>query len=204
MELKLKEENKRIVVCDFENVNGTAEGGGILFCDNLIFINGQPVGAGCALMGQHQPPELSEVYQTLREPSIYPVALTFARPKQETGNRWTTSTNQRFSADSAETFSITADSFEQLGCVLESNRNLDTVLSDLFAVPGPLQVTMRPHVDRNGRLELSLESINGQFVPSYASTGIVMNALNRSWKADGKVEIVFCDDERKQWVHQLT
>lgn len=204
LELQLKEEKKRIVLCDFENVNGTAESGGILIGDHLIFINGQPVGAGCALMGLHQPPELSEVYQTLRDTSNYPVALTFARPKQQTASRWTSSSNQKFSADSAETFSITADSFEQLGCVLENKKNLDIVLSDLFAVPGPIQLAMRPHVDRNGKLELSVESINGQFVPSYASTGIIMNAMNRSWKTNGKVEVVFCDDERKQWVRELT
>jgi hypothetical protein len=201
MEFKLKEENKRIIVEDFDNVNGTVESSGVLIGDHLIFINGQPVGAGCALMGEHQPPELSEIYETLREPSIYPAALTFARPKH-LGNRWT-STNQKFSAEDAETTSVTANSFEQIGCVFESLRNLDIVVSDLFAVPGPIQVAMRPTVEHNGQLNLSIEAINGQFVPSYASTSIVMNAMKRSWSTNGKVEILFCDDERKSWIHRL-
>ena len=204
IELKLKEQNKRIVLHDFDNVNGTAESGGVLIGDHLIFINGQAFGAGCVLVGQHQPPELSEIYATLREPSNYPAALTFARPKQQTGSRWTASANEKFSVEDAETICITADSYEQIGAVFQSKRNLDITVSDLFAVPGPLQMAMQPHLDNNGMLELAVESVNGQFVPSYASTGIVMNAMNRSWSTNEKVEIVFCDDERKEWVHKLT
>lgn len=202
-ECKLKEESKRIVLYDFENSNGTAESGGVLIGDYLVFINGVPVGAGCALMGQHQPPELSEVYATLRNSSNYPAALTFARPKQQTGSRWTTSSTQKFSIEDAETICITADTFEQIGCVLASKKNLDIVVSDLFAVPGPVQLAMRPYMNRNGTLNLAVESINGQFVPSYASTSIVMNAMKRSWSTDDTVEVVFCDDERKVWVHKL-
>jgi len=202
-ELKLKEVNKRILVANFENVNGTAESGGVLIGDHLIFINGSPVGAGCALVGQHQPPELSEVYQMLQTSCNYPTALTFARPKQDKGSRWTATTKSTFSAESAETICVTADSFEQIGCVFESSWNLDIILSDLFAVPGPVQLGMKKHIEKNGTIELAIESINGQFVPSYATESIVMNAMKRGWHSEGKVELVFCDDERKEWVHSL-
>lgn len=202
VELKLKEQNKRIVVHDFENVNGTAESGGVLIGDHLIFINGQAVGAGCLLVGQYQPPELSDVYAILREASNYPAALTFARPKQRTASRWI-ATNEKFAVDEAETICVTCDAFEQIGCVFQSQRNLDITVSDLFAVPGPFQIAMRHHIDRDTMTELAIESINGQFVPSYASTSIVMNAMSRSWSTDKAVEIVFCDDELKDWVHKL-
>jgi len=202
-ELKLKEVNKRIHVASFENVNGTAESGGVLIGDHLIFINGLPVGAGCALVGQHKPPELSEVYEMLQSSQNYPAALTFARPKKENANRWSTTGKSNFSAESAETICVTADSFEQIGCVFESAWNLDIILTDLFAVPGTLQLAMKRHLGKNETPKLAIESINGQFVPSYATESIVMNAINRSWHSDGRVELVFCDDEQKEWVHRL-
>ena len=203
LELKLKEKNKRIVVQGFENVSGAAESGGVLIGDHLIFINGQAVGAGCLLVGQYQPPELSEIYATLREQSNYPAALTFARPKQRTASRWM-ATNEKFAVEDADTICITANTYDQIGCVLQSQRNMNITVSDLFAVPGPIQLAMRQCNGSDGIVELAIESVNAQFVPSYASTSIVMNAMNRSWSTNEKVEVVFCDDERREWLRQLT
>ena len=203
MELKLNEKKKRIVVQGFENVSGAAESGGVLIGDHLIFINGQPVGAGCLLVGQYQPPDLSEIYSTLREPSNFPAALTFARPKQRTASRWM-ATNEKFAVEDADTICITVNTYDQIGCVFKSERNMDITVSDLFAVPGPIQLAMRQYCGSDSTVELAIESVNAQFVPSYASTSIMMNAMNRSWSTNGKVEVVFCDDEGREWLRMLT
>jgi len=198
---------KRIILKDFAEVNGTAEVGGIFIGDHLCFVNGAPIGSGCAMIGDPNPPELSDVYQMLRDESIYPAALTFARPKKDE-NRWASmgqspTRNKLMQLDTAETVCITAESYDQIGCVLESTRQMEVIVADLFAVPGPVQKSMRSFQDRNGKVHLSIEAVNGQFVPSYASTDLVRNALNRSWTQNGKVEVQFCDDELKMWVHSL-
>ena len=48
-------ENK-IVLKDFAPAEGAAETGGVLVGDNLCFINGIPVGAGCRLLKNSDPP----------------------------------------------------------------------------------------------------------------------------------------------------
>lgn len=203
-ELILFEKEKRIILRDFENVAGTAESNDILIGDHLVFINGSPVGAGCKLVNNSEAPELNEIYRTLRDKSHYPIALTFARPKQAVGSRWTLSGQKDFSIESAETQCVTAERFEQIGCVFESQSSSEIILTDLFAVPGSYQLAMKPYTDNNGRLELSIESINGQFVPTYASKDIVLNAMKRSWASDGRVEVLFCDDKRKEWMKELS
>mmetsp|Transcript_16517 Transcript_16517/g.27992 ORF Transcript_16517/g.27992 Transcript_16517/m.27992 type:complete len:292 (-) Transcript_16517:95-970(-) len=201
-EFVLEKKEKRIVLKGFENVPGTTETGGILIGDHLVFINGLPVGAGCSLSGGGIPPELSEVYAMLHDESNYPIALTFARPNQK-GNRWAAQKKAAFSIEAATTHCVTADSFDQLGCVVEGRNKTEVVVTDLVAVPGPFQKAMRlqPNFEENS--ELSFEEINGQFVPSYATPSIVMNAMKRSWASNQTLEIWFCDDERKHWVHNL-
>lgn len=201
-EFVLEEKNKRILLTDFENVPGAAEEGGILIGDHLVFINGIPVGAGCSLSGGGTAPELSEVYRMLRDENNYPIALTFARPKQSE-NRWAAQSAGRFSVNAAETHCIAADSYDQLGSVVEGRNGTEVVVTDLFAVPGPFQKAMRPFLDVGGKVCLTIEEINGQFVPSYATPSIVMNAMKRSWAGNKKLELLFCDDERKRWVHNL-
>ena len=199
---------KRIKLKTFAEVNGTAETGGVLIGDHLIFINGIPVGAGCKLAGDRYFPELGDVYKMLKDGQMYPIALTFARPRQKE-RLWTASLHgsvhaEGFNVDSAETICVIANSYGQLGCVFESKRRgQEIILTDLFAVPGPFQAIMNHCRDIHGKLNLSVEAINGQFVPSYATTDIVKNAMNRSWSNEGKLSIVFCDDKRKEYIHNL-
>lgn len=169
---------------------------GILIGDHLVFINGVAVGAGCRLVGETDSPNLGEVYEMLRDDKSYPIGLTFARPSQQE-SRWGTSSTTEFNVESAETICVTADSFEQLGCVFGAD-NGDIVVTDSFAVRGPIQCAMHE------RLNQSIEAVNGQFVPSYATPSIVMNALKRSWSTNGRIEVLFLDDAKQDWVHKVT
>jgi hypothetical protein len=213
-ELELEEKktdrgSKRIKVKTFTEVNGTAETGGILIGDHLVFVNGMPVGAGCRLTGDTNYPDLGDIYKMLKDEYMYPIALTFARPRQKE-RQWESYLQggvqeERFTVDNADTICVIANSFGQLGCVFEGKkRNREIVLTDLFAVAGPFQLAMNKFKDENGKIHLSVEAINGQFVPSYATIDIVKNAMRRSWSNDGMVVIDFCDDERKEFVHNLS
>ena len=196
--------SKRICTNHFEEVPGAAETGGVLIGDHLAFINGIPVGAGCRFLGEGAGPELREVYDMLRDPASFPIGLTFARPAQGTTKRWGKELREPFGVESAETLAVAAESFGELGCIFENKeRSSDIVVTDLFAVPGPCQKQMARYQDPRGRIHLSIEKINEQIVPSYASVEMVKNALRRSWRDTGRMEIVFCDDERKSWVQSL-
>jgi len=197
--------SKRVCVKKFEDVPGAAESGGVLIGDHLAFINGSPVGAGCRFTGDPSSPGLREVYDMLRDPDSFPIGLTFARPTRGATNRWSKEAAGLFDIESAETISVAAENFGELGCIFENkNGTSDIVLTDLFAVPGLCQSQMARYLDPRGRVHLSFESINGQIVPSYAGVDMVKNALKRSWKDTGRMEIVFCDDERKSWVQSLS
>jgi hypothetical protein len=94
-------------------------------------------------------------------------------------------------------------------------KNGDIVVSDFQSVPGVFQRALtryskdgHHHADSNNGsrlvpMSMSVDSINGQFVPSYATKEMVKSAIARSWKSEQRVEIWLCDDERKQWVHSL-
>lgn len=196
--------SKRVYVKDFEEVPGAAEARGILIGDHLAFINGRPVGAGCRFIGELHFPDLYEVYDILREPASYPIGLTFARPLEASGSRWTKALHVTpLEVDTIDTIPVAAESFGELGCIFENKNVSDIVVTDLFAVPGPIQTQMAPHIDTNGKVHLSIDAVNAQFVPSYATVDIVKNALKRSWQSTGGMEILFCDDSRKDWVQSL-
>ena len=111
--------------------------------------------------------------------------------------------SENFRDDEAETVCITAERQDRLGCMFEVRNNGDIVVSDFHSIPGVFNRALTKYKDANGRLRVAIDAINGQFVPSYASVEMVKSAINRSWKADQRVEIWLCDDERKQWVHSL-
>jgi len=202
---------KRIIVKDFKTVDGVAENFGVLLGDHLVFINGVSVGAGCRWIGERIVPSLDEVINMMASKDSYPIGLTFARPKHQSQQRMASyfisspKQDDAFVMNNAETICVTAEKYEQLGCILENKNNTtDVIVTDFQAVPGPFQAQMKPHRDSSTRkFHLSIESINGQFVPGYATSQIVRNAMQRSWKSDNRVEVLFCDDERKEWVRSL-
>lgn len=203
-ERKLTNGARRIGVTGFEAVGGAVESSGILLGDQLVFVNGKPVGAGCRWLGEGLPPSLDEVHAMLQNESYYPIGLTFARPRQQRDNAWKShfSAAKEFSDDEAETVCVTADQYADLGCILDLANTNDIVVKNFCAVPGPFQRALDKYKDADTRqMHVSIESLNGQFVPSYASKDMVKNALARSWKNESRVEIWLCDDDRKAWVH---
>lgn len=192
-------DKRRVVVKGFKNVSGMAEGSGILIGDQLVFVNGLPVGAGCKWLGTPSIPTMEEVFAMLKNEANYPIGLTFARPKKQKASRWTAS-SQGLSDSEAETICVTADSQDRLGLLLDEVNKTDVVVTDFDAVPGVFQRAMRSCKGENGGIRLSVESINGQFVPSYATVEMVRNAMNRSWKTNESTELLLCDDELKKWL----
>ena len=189
---------RRITVQGFVDVSGRAESNNIFIGDHLVFINGLPVGAACRWLGVPNPPSMKEVMGMLRDPLHYPIGLTFARPVKQAGSRWRSG---EFSDSEAETVCVTADSPERLGCQFGSENPYSVVVTDFLAVPGVYQRAMSSCKDANGLIHSSIESINGQFVPSYATVNLVRNALDRSWKENNTTVIKLCDDDRKNWLH---
>jgi len=199
--------SKRIVLKGFEHISGKAESSGILIGDHLVFVNGLPVGAGCRWLGVSPSPTLAEVNEMLKTEASYPMGLTFARPRQDVdgGGRWSPVRSHAIADDECDTTCVTVDRCGQLGCVFEQKRNSDIQVVDFESVPGVFQLAMRKHRDPNtDKLRyLSVDSLNGQFVPSYATKDMVKNAISRSWKSDGRVEMWLCDDRQKRWIHQI-
>lgn len=189
---------RRITVQGFEDVSGRAESSNIFIGDHLVFINGIPVGAACRWLGVPSAPTMEEVLGMIRDPAHYPIGLTFARPVKQAGSRWK---SRSFSDSEAETVCVTADSPDRLGCQFGAQNEYEVVVTDFLAVPGVYQRAMNSCIDKNGAIQVSIDSINGQFVPSYATIDLVRNALNRSWKESKSTFIRLCDDERKQWLY---
>jgi hypothetical protein len=171
--------------------------------DHLVFVNGMPVGAGCRWLGVSPPPTLAEIHGMMSHEKAYPMGLTFARPRQQQEiSRWSGHSRDRmFTDDEAETMCVTFEHPSQLGCVFEETRIHDVVVADFQAVPGVFQRALRSHV--KPKFPLSVDSINGQFVPTYASKDMVRSAIQRSWKSDGRVELWLCDDTHRHWIHAI-
>jgi hypothetical protein len=188
-ELKLIREEQQIKIAGFVDINGKAERSGIMIGDHLVFINGQPVGAGCKWLDA-DPLPFSETRQMIEDVNFYPIGLTFARPMRESQGS--------FRDDEAETICVTAEHPDELGCVISETKARDIIVVDFRSVPGTMQNALSPY-SRN----LSVQAINGQVVPSYASEEMVKNAINRSWKVDGKVELWLRNDRQKNWIYNL-
>lgn len=201
-------DSKRIVVKGFNEVDGVAEKGGVFIGDHLVFINGVAVGAGCRWMGQTSAPSMPEVENMLKEKSSYPIGLTFARPQKEKEEKrsWLgpNPKNELITMENSETVCVTAETYDHLGLALEIAPYSEIVVKDLEAVPGLFQSLTNGLKDSQTKLlHLSIESVNGEFVPPFATTQMVKSAMDRSWKSENRVEILFCDDERKNWIHTL-
>jgi len=210
--LKEDKENKRILLDGFNEVDSVSEKGGVLLGDYLVFVNGVPVGAGCRWMGERSSSSLNDVEEMLRNKVNYPIGLTFARPhrQNEQARDWTSTLlgsapEKPIEMDSSETISVSAECYEQLGLELEVKAYHDIIVKDLRAVVGPLQLATQrlrdPQTDTYSHL--SIDSINGEFVPSFATPNLVKSAMERSWKSEKRVEVTFCDNDKKKFIFDL-
>lgn len=193
-----RDSKRRISVQGFKDVSGRAESSGIFIGDHLAFINGIPVGVACLWLGVPAAPTIDEVMSMIGDEANYPIGLTFARPIKQAGSRWS---SRAFSDDEAETVCVTAESPGRLGCKFGHENGADIVVTDFLAVPGVFQLAMSHCKDKHGDIHVSIDSVNGQFVPSYATIDLVRNALKQSWKDSESTVLLLCDDERRDWLH---
>jgi len=186
--------SSRVVLKEFNDVSGLAEAGGVTLGDYLVFVNGIPVGAGCRFYENGPRTNLDDVAQMCKDENLFPLALTFARPSQD--SRWGS-----FKMETATTFCITANKIEELGCEFGQGKLPDDiVVTNLFAVKGPFRKMLG---DSKEWLGMAVESIDGQIVPTYATPKMITSALQRSWKTNEKVEIMFCDDIQRDRLKTL-
>jgi hypothetical protein len=190
-ELRLVRKENKIVIGGYNNVSGKAERCGIMIGDHLVFVNGQPVGIGSRWLDVQPSPNLQEVERMIANDAAYPIGLTFARPVRDRETRGA------FRDDEAETICVTLERIGELGCVLQETAARDLIVADFKSVAGNLQTALRQYP--NG---LSIQAINGQSLPSYASEGMVKSAIDRSWNVEGKVELWLCDDQLKDWLRK--
>ena len=183
--------SKRIAIIGFNDVNGVAESSGIFIGDHLVFVNGMAVGAGCRWLDGSPGPSLGEIQSMLEVESAYPVGLTFARPRRSDGP---------LLDDQVDTICVAAESRQLIGSVFGKTEYGDVIVTDFLGVPGIFQRTFAACT--RSTLPLSIESVGGEIVPSYASVEMVRNALKRKWNSEKALEMVLCDDELKDWVHK--
>mmetsp|Transcript_32274 Transcript_32274/g.37632 ORF Transcript_32274/g.37632 Transcript_32274/m.37632 type:complete len:1352 (+) Transcript_32274:164-4219(+) len=204
-ELGLKEKRlnsglHKIVVSEFCGVDGAVESGGALIGDQLIFVNGLPVGVGLQLRPECKFYDLKSVQSMINDESMYPICLNFARQTTNSLNR------RDFDMESIKTVSIVANSPQQLGCVIgQGKKTRHFILKKFNAVSGAFHEAMLKNLDESLMFkDLSFFSIDEEPVPSYASCDMVMNAMKRSWKNKKKIEIILCDHELKERVAKLS
>jgi len=195
-------ENK-IVLKDFDQAEGVAEAGGIFIGDNLIFVNGIPVGAGCRLVKSDLHPNLNEVMEMLEQQS--PLKLTFARANtsaQTSAKRMLSSSPLSLEVESANKFNVDAPNFEQLGCQFAVGYNgTDIVVKSITGVEGIFQRQLKDV--KKSIIGSFIESIDGEVIPSYVTPQIIINAINRRWTTNGQVEITFCNEKHRDAVRNL-
>ena len=71
-------------------------------------------------------------------------------------------------------------------------------------VLGEFQDILKAKNNNHGLVNMVVESVNGQVVPSYASPSMVSNAIESAWANTDKVEILFCETDRKEWLNSIS
>jgi hypothetical protein len=187
---------KTFVLKDFALAEGAAEKNGVLVGDNLIFVNGFPVGAGCKLLGNgSKSPTMDEVGRMLKEYS--PLVLGFARAKaKQTRVQAMTSSALSIDIETATTFSVAASNHHHLGCKFAAGMNgTDIIVKDIIGVEGPFQKQIKESMQPI--IGCKLESVDGEVLPSYANPQLIVSAMKRRWDTNGRVELLFCDERQK-------
>lgn len=188
---------KTIILKGYALAEGAAETGGVLVGDNLVFINGFPVGAGCRLLSSgSKPPTVDEVSRMLKQYS--PLALGFARAqaKQTTVKAYMTSSPLSLDIETAHSFSVEASDYNHLGCLFVTGMNgTDIVVKDIVGVEGPFQQQMVE--SKQPFVGCKLQSVDGEVVPSYANSQLIVSVMKRRWAANGRVELIFCDEKQR-------
>lgn len=211
-------ENK-IILNGFSLAEGAAESGKVFIGDNLVFINGIPVGAGCKLAdgANAQYPSLGTLLRTshlfaenkltrlllfmcfmLQDMVIEmlktrsPLALTFARANTEQKKTYLRSSSLSLNIEAANTFSIEAVDYDHIGCTFGIGHNgTDIVVRSISGVQGFFQRQIM--ATKFPIIGCALESVDDEIVPSYVNPQLMMNSISRRWVANGHVKLTFCN-----------
>eukprot|EP00986_Skeletonema_menzelii_P005010 scaffold1749_cov148-Skeletonema_menzelii.AAC.18 len=202
-DVKPSSSDNKVMLGGFALAEGVAESNNVFIGDNLVFINGIPVGAGCRLLkGSDPSPKLFEVIDLMKQHS--PLALTFARAQKKpssTVKSYLTSSPLSLDVESAQTFSIAASDYSQLGLTFTTGYNgTDVVVKNISGVEGPFQRRVK-----EAALQLvgcKLEAINGEFIPTYVTSQLVVNAMCRQWSANNQLELTFCDENHRDKIRK--
>ncbi len=134
-----------------------------------------------------------------------PLTLNFARAqakKTSSVKSYLTSSPLSFDIEAATTFSLVASDYSHLGCRFVPGMNgSDIVVKDVMGVEGTFQRHMRE--SKQPLVGCKLESVDGEIVPSYVNPQLMVNAMNRRWAANGRVELVFCDEKQKDAIQEM-
>lgn len=147
---------------------------------------------------------IDDVIRMLKQYS--PLSLGFARAKAKQTSMvktYLTSSPLSLNVEAADNFSLVAFDYSHLGCRFVTGMNgSDIVVKDIVGVEGPFQRQMRE--SKKSFVGCKLESIDGEVVPSYVNSQLIVNAMKRRWAANGRVELIFCDDKQKDALRDIT
>ena len=128
-----------------------------------------------------------------------PLALTFARAqakKVSSVKTYLSSSPLSFDLESAQTFSIASPDYDCLGCTFITGMNgSDIVVKKIRGVAGFFQREMKAY--SQSFVGCTLETLNGEAVPSYANSQLILNAMNRRWASSGQLELTLCDESQR-------
>jgi len=192
---KVKSGASRIFVENFRGVDGAAESSGVIIGDNLIVINGMPVGAGIKLRPGCPILDITDVNAMLNDPRSYPMCLHFARQVSSINRK------AEFDVESKDVkiIPVTIANQQQLGCAIQKNgvgSSMKFLVREFYSVSGYVNRMINESIQEDLK-DSTFYSIDGEILPSYASCEMVMNAMKRGWKT-GRLEIVFCKEKIKE------
>ncbi len=142
---------------------------------------------------------MSDIKAILNDERSYPACFHFAR-QASSGRK---KVELDVESEDMKSFPVTVLSLQQLGCSIKQfglGPSMKFVVDKFHAVSGYFNRKIAGSISSNSTKDMSFYSINGEKLPSYASSDMVMNALKRGWK-NGQIEIVFCNEKMKD---QLT
>jgi acyl-coenzyme A synthetase/AMP-(fatty) acid ligase len=98
--------------------------------------------------------------------------------------------------ESAQTFSIAAPDYSQLGLTFTTGYNgTDIVVKTISGVEGPFQRKMKQTA--LPLVGCKLEALDGETIPNYVTSQLVVKAMSRQWSANNRLELTFCDENHR-------
>ena len=188
------EKSNKLYLKSFKNIAGKLESNGVLIGDHLVAINDLTVSVrdDNESGANDYEDRLERVHMMMHAASSYPLSFYFKRPKGH-GKSNIGSTK----------LSITVDNLEEIGCTFGCLEQLsDCIAVESFHdVNGPIQKQILSSCQSSNALRVDV--VDGQVAPSYVTPGMMTSVLQRRWEANGRVEVIFCDERQQHWVRTV-